>query len=111
VKFRYKEPSVGLEVGSLPSDQIGDAIRNVKGVREVARLTGLSPTTVSQWANGKVMLPWSTAMRICDAVGHSESLWTSTLWDRVSACERLGFDFHDRTNDQPEQTRKENDNG
>lgn len=107
MKFRYKEPSVELEPDSQPSDSIKDSIQVRIGVRETARRVGLSSTIVSQWARGRVMLPWSTAMRICDAVGHAESLWTSTLWDRVSACERLGFDFHDRTNDQPEQMQKE----
>jgi len=89
------------------SDKISDAIRNTFGVREVARLTGLSPAAVSLWAAGKSMLPWSTAMRIADAVGHADEMWTATIYDRVSSCERLGFDFYDRANDAQERQRRE----
>lgn len=94
MRFTYREPSVALDVGTMLSDLIADAIHNIKGVREVARETGLSPTIVSHWANGKVKLPWSTAMRICESVGKVEDLWTATIYDRVVAAERLGFDFH-----------------
>lgn len=107
MKYKHREPSVGLDVGSFPSDYISDAIHNTFGVREVARLAGLSPAAVSEWARGKTMLPWSTVMRICKAVGKEEELWIATIYGRVEACERLGFDFHDRKNDAQERDRRE----
>lgn len=109
MKFKYREPGVRLEVGTLPSDFIADAIFNVVGVRETARLAGVSAASVSEWAHGKCVLPWSTAMRIVKAVGQEDSMWTVTLYDRVSACERLGFDFHDRLEDAQARDRRERD--
>lgn len=109
MKFKYREPGVGLEVGTMPSDLIADAIFNVVGVRETARLAGVSAAVVSEWAHAKCSLPWSTAMRISKAVGMEDSLWCATICDRVSACERLGFDFHDRLEDAQARDRRERD--
>jgi len=93
VKYQFHWPSVGLELGTKPSDYISEAIR-AKGIREVARLTGLSPTCVSMWASGKFKLPWDSAMAIMRAVDMEESMWSATIYDRMTAAEKLGWTFH-----------------
>ena len=79
-------------MGTKPSDHIAEAIR-AKGIREVARLTGLSPTCVSMWASGKFKLPWDSAMSIMRAVDMEESMWSATIYDRMTAAEKLGWTF------------------
>lgn len=49
-------------------DAIVRAVRRV-GVREVARRTRLSPTTISRWINGRFALPTATMERIRKATG------------------------------------------
>jgi len=93
VKYQFHWPSVGLDVGTLTSDEICDAIHKA-GIREVARRSGLSPTTVSMWASGKSKLPWDSAMSIMRAVDMEESMWTATIYDRMTAAEKLGWTFH-----------------
>lgn len=94
MKFTFRWPSVQLEVGTLMGDEFGDAIHNKIGVREVARRCNLSPTTVSQFAAGKVKLPWPTMMRMAEECGIEEAVWLETLYDRMAAAEKLGWDFH-----------------
>ena len=93
MKFQFHWPSVGLEVGTLTSDEISDAIHKV-GIREVARRSGLSPTTVSMWASGKFKLPWDSAMAIVQAVDLEEDMWLATFYERMAAAEKLGWTFH-----------------
>ena len=93
MKFQFHWPSVGLEVGTLTSDEISDAIHKA-GIREVARRSGLSPTTVSMWASGKFKLPWDSAMAIVQAVDLEEDMWLATLYERMAAAEKLGWTFH-----------------
>ena len=93
MKFQFHWPSVGLEVGTLTSDEISDAIHKA-GIREVARRSGLSPTTVSMWASGKFKLPWDSAMAIVQAVDLEEDMWLATFYERMAAAEKLGWTFH-----------------
>lgn len=92
MKFKYYEPSIALDVSRCPDSVIRQAILDA-GVRKVAGVAGISKTAVSQWASGKSYLPWSTAMKITDAVDKSEWLWTDTTWERLDACAQLGFDY------------------
>lgn len=94
MKFTFRWPSVGLEVGTLLSDEFSDTILTKIGVREMARRCSLSPTTVSMFAAGKVKLPWPTVMGMATECGLEESLWTATIYDRMDAAEKLGWNFH-----------------
>ena len=94
MKFTFRWPSVGLEVGTLFSDEFRDTILTKIGVREMARRCSLSPTTVSLFAAGKIKLPWPTVMSMAAECGLEENLWTATIYDRVDAAEKLGWDFH-----------------
>ena len=67
MKFQFNWPGVGLEPGTLTSDE--DMRRHPQGRdSRVARRSGLSPTTVSMWASGKFKLPWDSAMSIVRSV-------------------------------------------
>lgn len=93
MKFQFNWPGVGLDPGTYTSDEICDAIHKA-GIREVARRSGLSPTTVSMWASGKFKLPWDSAMAIVRSVDLEEAMWLDTLYDRMDAAEKLGWNFH-----------------
>lgn len=108
MKLKARWPSVMLEPGTMSSDILTDAIEKV-GCREVARRVKMSPTSISQFTAAKLALPMDRVLHICDAVNADKELvWTSTLYDRIEACERMyGFVF--RPTDEAKEERKVDD--
>ena len=106
MKLKSRWPSVLLEPGTMSSDILTDAIEKV-GCREVARRVKMSPTSVSQFSAAKLALPLDKMLHICDAAGADRELvWTSTIYERIGACERYyGFTF-DPKNDATEERRE-----
>lgn len=49
---------------------------------------------MSLFAAGKVKLPWPRVMGMAIECGLEESLWTATIYDRMDAAEKLGWNFH-----------------